>query len=479
MFAFVIVAGIATVKTIGFSSKQIPVQPVEEVAVEDAVAKRLAKALSIPTIARKASFDSLPFHKLDTFLKVSFPNVDTLLEKKYIGDLSLFYKWSGTNSKLLPILLMAHQDVVPVDEGSLQEWTVAPFGGKVEGEYIWGRGALDDKSSMISMLEAVEILLNEGYQPERSIYFAFGHDEEIGGQNGALQIANYCKKAGLQFEYIIDEGQIILEDVFESLNSPLAMIGIAEKGSATLTITAQLTEGGHSSMPPKETAVGILSKAITRLQENPFPAKIDGATAAFFDYIGPEMNPVFKILFANRWLSNKILLAQLSQANTSNALIRTTTAPTMLRGGIQDNVLPTRASGKVNFRILPGETVDDVVERVKKIINDKRVIVAKDLTEGNCFDPSPVSEINTFGFQIIQTTIQQVFPDVVVGPSLVIGATDSRHFTGLSEQLYRFIPIRLAKSDLTSIHGINEKISIEGYKQMIQFYRQLIMNSCK
>ena len=479
LFAFVVIAGIATVKTIAFSSKQIPVNPVETIMVKEDAAQRLAEALAIPTIAQQGNLDSLPFFQLDTFIQLNYPNVDSILEKTRIGTLALFYKWPGKNPKLPPILLMAHQDVVPAEPSTLDDWTKPAFGGKISDGFIWGRGALDDKSSLFSILEAVEMLIKEGYQPERSIYLAFGHDEEVGGQNGAVQIADYCQKEGIQFDYVLDEGQIVLNNALGGLDAPLAMIGIAEKGYATLTLTATLEEGGHSSMPPKQTAVGILSRAITRLEDKPFPAKIDGATAALFNHVGPEMRLPFKVLFANRWLTKNLLIAQMSSSNTSNALLRTTTAPTMLRGGVKDNVLPTKASAKVNFRIIPGETVDDVVESVRKVINDKRVIVAKPDNPGKGFDPSPISDINAFGFQVIQTTIQQIFPDVVVAPSLVVGGTDARHFTKVSDHIYRFIPIQLSKADLTSIHGINEKISVEGYKRMIRFYRQLILNSCK
>lgn len=479
LFALVIIVGIATVKTIAFSSKQIQVPEVQTIAIEDAVAQRLAQSLTFETISSEAGFDSLPFRQLDTFLQRSFPNVDTILEKKRIGELTLLYKWAGKNPKLSPVLLMAHQDVVPISEGTLKEWTFPPFAGRVEDGFIWGRGAIDDKNSLLGILEAAELLLKEGYQPERSIYFSFGHDEEIGGNAGAEQVANYCQQQGIHFEYVLDEAQIVLEEALNGLSPPLAMIGIAEKGYTTLTLTAQLEEGGHSSMPPKETAVGILSEAITRLQDNPFPPTIDGATGAMFDFIGPEMTPLYKVIFANRWLTKNILMSQLSGSTSSNALIRTTTAPTMLRGGIKDNVLPTRASAKVNFRIIPGETVDQVAERVRKIIADDRVIVAKEPDPKDSAEPSPISDIDAFGFQVIQTTIQQLFPEVVVAPSLVIAQTDGRHMVPVSDQVYRFMPVQLAKADLSRFHGTNERISVEGYKRMIRFYRQLILNSCK
>lgn len=350
--------------------------------------------------------------------------------------------------------------------------------GKIQDGYLWGRGALDDKLEVFSMFEAVEILLEEGYDPERTIYFAFGQDEEIGGMKGAIPIAKIFAERDITFEYILDEGSIILEKALDGLEQPLAMIGITEKGYATLTITALLKEGGHSSMPPTETAVGLLSKAIVNLQDNPFPLKIDGATELFFEHVAPESAFLQKMLLTNLWLTEGLITSQLGKDNTAAAMLRTTTAPTMLRGGIKDNILPTRASAKVNFRIIPGETVESVLARVREVIKDDRIIVdaGDDKMSSN---PPPVSPTESFGFQVIQKTVVETFPDVVVAPSLVIAATDSRHYTGLSKNIYRFSPIKITRADLKTIHGIDEKISTEGYKNMIRFYRSLFLNSCR
>ena len=320
------------------------------------------------------------------------------------------------------------------------------------------------------------MLLETDYVPERTIYIAFGHDEEVSGLNGAQAIAKKFAQQKIEFEFVLDEGSIIVENAVTGLPKPLALIGVAEKGYTTMTLTANLEDGGHSSMPPAETAVGVLSKAIYALQEHPFPAKIDGAVENMFDHIGPEMGTFNKVLFANLWLTEGLILGQFSKSPQSSAMIRTTTAPTMLRGGIKDNVLPTKASAKVNFRILPGETVETVTDYVRKTINDDRVIVVP--SEGQLSqNPSVISSTESFGFQIIQTTIQQLHPEVVVAPSLVIAATDSRHYTGLSDHVYRFQPIQIEKSETKRFHGIDEQLSVEGYKDMIRFYHQLILNA--
>ena len=478
LLILVLVIGMVSINFISFSSKQIPVDAIEPFELPDTIVQTFQKAIQIPTISSILNReDSLQFNALHELIKKDFPLVDSMLNREVIADLSAVYHWQGRRPDLAPILLMAHTDVVPVEEASLSKWTQDPFSGVLADEYIWGRGTLDDKACVLGILSAIEVLLQENYLPERTIYLAFGHDEEVGG-TGAVAIADYFKKRKIEFEYILDEGLIIVEDALDGLNQPLAMIGIAEKGYATLTLTASLKEGGHSMMPPKETAVGVLSKAITRLQENPFPAKISGGLAGLLRYAGPEMDLFNKIVLSNLWLTESLVLNSLSQTPSSNAMTRTTIAPTMVRGGVQDNVLPTRASAKINFRILPGETIESVIAYVKKVVNDDRVIVSL-ANPDHTKNPSPVSSTSSFGFQVIQKTTKQVFPEVAVSPGLVIGFTDSRHFVDLSEHIYRFAPIQLEKADLNAFHGIDEKIKAENYKDMIRFYRQLILNSCR
>lgn len=478
ILAIIIIATIFTIKTIRYPSKQIKIQPIEKTAIEDAVTQRFSQTVQFSTVSLESKVDTAAFENLDSFIQKNYPLVDSLLEKETVNRFSYIYKWQGKNPKLNPILLLAHLDVVPVEEVSLDKWTHPPFSGKIVDGSVWGRGSMDDKSSVFSILEAVEMLLKTDHLPERTVYLAFGHDEEVSGLNGAQAIAKIFKNRKLEFEFILDEGSLIVENAVAGLANPLALIGVAEKGYTTLTLTANLEDGGHSSMPPAETAVGVLSKAVYTLQNNPFPAKIDGAVKDMFDHIGPEMGTFNKVLFANLWLTEGLIVNQFNNSPQSSAMIRTTTAPTMLRGGIKDNVLPTKASARINFRILPGETVESVANYVRKTINDNRVIIsAPDADKSQ--NPSVVSSTESFGFQIIQTTIKQLNPDVVIAPSLVIAATDSRHYTELSDHVYRFQPIQIDKSETKRFHGIDEQLEIENYKNMIRFYRELILNAAK
>lgn len=478
LFGLVILAGVLTMKTLAFSSKQIPVESTETPEAPAGAVQRLAEAVRFPTVSSDIGADTAAFQKLDSFIRQTYPLVDSLLELTLINRFSRLYRWAGQNAQLPPVLLMGHLDVVPVEEAARSNWTVPPFAGEQKDGFIWGRGTLDDKVACFALLEAVEQLLHENYTPGRTVYLAFGHDEEVSGRQGAMAIAEYLQRQGARFEYILDEGQIVIQDGLTGLDRPLAMIGIAEKGYVTLRLTARLAEGGHSSMPPRETAVGLLSKAVDRLQTHPFPAKINGATLAMFQHAGPEMSLPYRVLFSNLWLTGGLVQSIISDDPAASALIRTTTAPTMIQGGVKDNVLPTEASATVNFRILPGETIESVQNYVRRTVADTRVAVDV-LHPEFAANPSPVSSTRSFGFQVIQKTVQQLFPDAVVAPSLVIGATDSRHYQALSDHIYRFLPVQLLRADLSRIHGIDERIGEDNYRRAIRFYRQLVVNSCR
>lgn len=472
---FVVLILVVLVKTIRFSSKQIQVDPIDLQPLDDKPIQRLAQALQLATISAQLNADSSGFYRFNQFLDQNYPLVDSILEQKSFGDFSRLYTWPGRNPGLQPIMLIAHLDVVEVADS--QAWTHPPFAGTISDGFIWGRGALDDKASVLGILEAVQGLLEKGYQPERTLYLGFGHDEEIGG-SGAKAIAQYLKDQGVNLAYVLDEGYFIVEEALPGLRSPLALIGIAEKGYLSLELEVQLKEGGHSSMPPQQTAIGMLSAALHRLEQEPFPARINGPLQQMFEYAGPEMAPLYKVIFANLWLSQKLITRQLSAAPSSNALLRTTTAPTVIKGGSQENVLPTQARATVNFRIIPGETTQSVLDRVRRLVESE--VLSVRIKPGSINkDPSAVASTESFGFQVVARTIREVFPEVVVAPNVTIGATDARHYAEVSEHLYRFLPFRLAASDLGRIHGSDERLALENYQQGIRWYEQLIKNSCR
>ena len=478
LVSLVLFVGVLLVNFITFSSKQLKVNSIVAEPVPDEVLERLTKAVQIPTISHSQTVDTLSFLRFDTLLQQAFPVALAQLERLPVPGLGLAFKWPGKNPNLKPILLLGHMDVVPAQADTSNGWQYPPFAGQRADGYVWGRGTIDDKMQIMALLEATDLLLKEGYYPQRSVYFAFGHDEEIDGYDGAKTIAEYFKQEGLQFDFALDEGSIIMKEALDGLDEPLAMIGIGEKGNATYTISASLKAGGHSSMPPDGTVIGLLSEAIMKLREYPFPAKIDGATKGFFEHVGPEMNGFQKMVMANLWCTAPLVINTLEKDPASNAFVRTTIAPTIIKSGIQANVLPFRGAAKVNLRILPGETVESARTYMSKVIDDPRMQVTVD-QDRQANDPSPLSSTASFGFDVVRKTIQEVFPDVKVAPSLVIAATDGRHYVEVADNVYRFCPIVLDRAELKRMHGLNERIGEDAYKTMITFYKQLVRNSCK
>jgi len=473
--AFIVLVAVLVYNAIKFSPKQAQVKPTADLPINDNITSRLAQAIQIPTISYDTHIDTAAFLAFNKYLDSLFPVINAQLDTQTINDFSRIYKWQGKNTMLKPVLFMAHIDVVPVEADSREEWTTDPFSGKIVDGHLYGRGAIDDKLSLVGALEAIEMLIGEDYRPSRTVYLAFGHDEEVGGQNGAVAIAEYFDNQGIYFEYILDEGSLVTEGNLPGLDHPLGLIGIAEKGSVTLTLTAH-TDGGHSSMPPAQTAIGALSKAIATLEAKPMPATFAGPTQLMLDYAGPETDFLMRMVLANTWLFGGILKKELSKKPTGNAVIRTTTAVTMISGGVKSNVLPTHATAKINFRIHPKNTIESVAKYVKNTINDDRITIEIDLIRQN---PSKISDHKAFGFQVIQRTLQETFKNVVVAPSLVVAATDSRHFADVADNTYRFMPVQLNNEELKGFHGVNERISIENYKQAIRFYYRLIRNSCQ
>jgi carboxypeptidase PM20D1 len=469
-------ASVLLFRTARFTSRQIRAAPAIEVPLKtQLLAARLAKAIRFQTTSRQSADTAAAkeFLGLHRYLEQTFPQVHATVSKEVVGDYSLLYTWKGSDARSKPILLMGHMDVVPVEPGTEGNWTYSPFGGRIADGYIWGRGALDDKASVMAILEAVEELLTEGFQPKRTFYLAFGHDEEIGGLGGAAKIAGLLHSRGIELEYVLDEGGTITKGILPGVTSPVALVGIAEKGYVSLELTVA-SSGGHSSMPPRHTAVGILSTAIHRLERNPFPAKINGPTRALLETVGPEMAFGQRLVMANLWLFDSLVKRLLSASPLSDALIRTTTAATMFEGSVKENVLPVKARAVVNFRILPGESSRSVIDHVRNAVDDPRIGIAPLALS---LEPSPVSDIHSSGYTHLQRTIRQVFPDAVVAPWLLVAATDSRHYAGLSENLYRFAPLQLSQEDIPRLHGTDERISAADYEHCVKFYIQLIRNS--
>lgn len=459
-------------------SRQVVVEAAEGVPVDEAkAAAHLSRAITFKTISHQdpARTDPAAFAGLHEALKEMFPKVHQALERETVGEHSLLYTWKGKDAGKQPILLMAHQDVVPVEPGTEADWQKPPFDGVVDGGFVWGRGAIDFKNGVVGILEAVEALLNQGYSPARTVYLAFGHDEEVGGLKGAAAIAALLASRNVKLEYVLDEGMFVTQGILKGVDRPVAFIALAEKGYVSLELIVE-SEGGHSSVPPRPTSTGILANAIVRLENTPMPGRIEGATRLMFETLAPEMPFVNRVILSNLWLLEPVAKTALAKGPATDALLRTTTAPTMLEGSVKENVLPKRPRAVVNFRVLPGDTVQSVIDHVTRTVGDPRIKVQV-LAGATRKEPSPVSDAASFGYKSIEKTIRQVMPEAIVAPSLVLGSTDSYHYQQIAGGVYRFCPTRLTDEDRPRFHGTNERVSTRNFAEQVRFYAQLIKNA--
>ena len=385
-----------------------------------------------------------------------------------INDYSLLFYVAGSDPSLKPVMLMGHMDVVPVDDVTLANWTHDPFGGEVVDGEIWGRGTLDNKLSVMSFLEAFEALIRDGIESKRSLYLSFGHDEEVGGPDGARLVAEHLEEQGIEFEFVVDEGGAVLDGVFKSVDRPVALIGVAEKGYLNLRLRVD-APGGHSSQPPPQSGLGIISRAIVRLEDDPFPAELTYVKNTF-DAYAPHAPFTHRLAMGNTWLLGPVLTATLVNDPATAASMRTTTAATMASGSSKSNILPTRAEAVVNFRILPGETAESVRERVIEIIDDDRVQVIMETS----VNPSPVSPTDSMGYELLAQTIRGFDSEILVASNLLSGGTDARYFYAISPNVYRFIMVRATSETAKIVHGIDERIAVEDYVTAIRFYYALI-----
>uniref|UniRef100_A0AAQ5Z4S3 Peptidase M20 dimerisation domain-containing protein n=1 Tax=Amphiprion ocellaris TaxID=80972 RepID=A0AAQ5Z4S3_AMPOC len=387
------------------------------------------EAIRIPTVSfSETEINTTALLEFDRFLRKAFPTVfsSSLVHHELVGNYSHLFRVQGSQPDLVPYLLLAHIDVVPATESD--GWEAPPFSAKEMDGFIYGRGTIDDKGSVMGILQALEYLLIKGYAPRRGFYIGLGHDEEVSGLNGAKNIVRILKQNGVQLAFVLDEGLAVIDGIISGLDGPAALIGVSEKGSATVKLTVSMLPG-HASMPPRETSIGILAAAVKRLLER--------------------------------------------QENT-NAFVRTTTAVTMFNAGVKVNVIPSLAEAHVNLRIHSAQSLQEVLDLIHATVADQRVKI--ELVEG--FDPLPVSSADekSFGYQIIKKTVLDMFPTVTVAPGICVGNTDSRHFKDLTSNIYRFAPAWFKPGDPQRFHGINERISKKNYEEFVVFFFNLIQN---
>ena len=435
----------------------------------EAAINNLAASIRFKTISHqdKEKFSPQEFEGFIKWAADTYPEFHSAMQLEML-EYTLLFKWEGSDNSLAPILLTAHYDVVPVIPGTESIWEEEPFAGVISNNRIWGRGALDDKSGVIGMMEAATYLIKNNFQPTRTVYFSFGHDEEIGG-GGAAQVTEKLKQEGVQLQWSLDEGSFVNRGFFPGVDKLVAPINVAEKGIMNLLIVAK-AKGGHSSTPPKKTAVTILADALIKLENEPLPGSLEGLSAVMFDEVSKHMPFGYRFLFANRWLFGGLLDSQMSSTPVINAMIRTTTAPTMLSGSIKSNVLPIEATALINFRLHPRDSIESVTEHVRRVVGSDQVEVR---TLGG-MEASGVSSWESPGYEIISSSLSKVYGEVVSVPGIMIAASDTRHYSKVADNSFRFNPFSIVPEDMTGFHGTNESIDADSFVAGIKTYVDII-----
>ena len=438
----------------------------------DRVAQELAKAITFKTISTQdGEPDATAFEGFLSWFEATYPKIASLQSHDF--TYSRVYVFPGRNPDLMPMAMMGHYDVVPVIPGTEDQWTHPPYEGVIAGGYLWGRGAVDMKGPTITLMHAVERMMEKNFMPERTIYLILHHDEEIGGRNGAVKIGEWLKAQGIRLILAYDEGGVISQGMVPGVAKPVAMIGVGEKGYVTFRITSH-GPGGHSSMPPRDTTVGRLARALMRLEASPFPGGLEGAVEETYTTLAPELPFAQRFALGNPWALGWLTEATMATNKSADASLRTTYAPTMLDASLKENVLPITATAIVNSRIHPRDSIQSVKERMISVIADPEITVE---IEGFSSEPSPFSDTGGPVWRTLVDTLKQIHPDHLVAPYMTVGATDSRHYRLVSDNVYRFSPFTMTPEMSGGAHGTNEKILVSDLEPMVRFYTHLIRNT--
>ncbi|MGH6646257.1 M20 family peptidase [Aquabacterium sp.] len=456
-----------------FPSRQIQVEPRPGVAVDAAAAaQRLSAAVQLHTVWSATDANTAAFEALRQLIQTSYPAAHATLTRQVIGKHALLYTWPGTDPQAKPIALLAHQDVVSVAPGTDKDWQVPPFSGAVEGGFIWGRGTWDDKSSVMAIMEAVESLVKAGFTPRQTIYLLFNADEEVGGDEGAAQVAKQWREQGIKLDFLLDEGMVITHGLVPGVKAPVALVGMSQKGYLTLKLTAK-GQPGHSSQPPKRHAIGVLAEALQRLDAKPLPGRLQGLPREMMESVAAEASGPMRVVLSNLWLTRPLVERELAKTPAADAMLRTTAVPTILKAGELENVVPGVATVTINYRLLPGDTSEAVIRHVQQVVEGLDVSVER---QAKGAEAAPVSSTDSKAYRALAQSLRELQPGTVVAPGLLIGGTDSIHFADLAETILRFRPIHVTAQDLPRIHGTDERIGLAGYAEMIQFYERLLRN---
>jgi carboxypeptidase PM20D1 len=441
-------------------------------AAKSDAAKRLSEAIGFKTVssvdANKVSLQE--FMAFQAWLTLAYPKVHAAMERETFGPWGMLFRLRGRNPALKPIILLAHYDVVPAENPEL--WRFPPFEGRIEEGFVWGRGSLDMKNTLIAIMEAMEGLLGENFVAERGVIIAFGGDEEVGGSRGAASIAQRLAAERVEAEFLLDEGSAIAQGIYPFMKIPIGLIGLTEKGFLNLSITIA-GKSGHASAPGKSTAAGKLARALTRLEQRPFPTRFTATLSLFLKKCSRHVPFFLRPFFAFPRIFWPILSSYFSKNPKTDALIRTTQAITMLQASPKENILPESAQAVVNLRIMPGESIAGTLKRVRDLMRPfgARVEIYHPEHMNEAMDESPECSP---AYEAIVAALKATMPEAVPIPCLVTVGTDTHHYEKITDNIYRFSAVVLDSRELASIHGVDERVSIENLLREIAFFRTLI-----
>ncbi len=458
------------------SPKSLLSKPVTVVDGEDYIKinnialEHLAQSTTIPVIGYDdANNDSINHHAILDFhqwVKNTYPLIAKNAKCEIINQHSLLITLKGQSNKAAAMFL-GHFDVVPTPDSA--DWKHKPFKGTIAKDTLWGRGALDDKNVIVALLEAAEYRLSKGFQFNRTLIFAFGHDEETGGKNGAAAIAKHLIKNKTAVSFIADEGFGVMKGIVPGLKNNCAIIGLSEKGNVSIELSVKQL-GGHSAWPNPENATSILSRGLSKLENYQFPAHLDGPVRGLFTEAAPYMDWGYRALFSNLWITAPLVKTVLLGGEKTAATIRTTHVTTIIKSGTKENVVPPTAEAIVNLRLFPGDNIAFVESEINRVLNDPR-IKASVYLEGQ--EATPISPDHGDGYDQIKECIHAQFPETVVVPGLVITGTDCKNYTAVTNRMYRFVPFEFSNNNLSGIHGKNEYITRGQFNQAVVFYIDL------
>ncbi|MEG0681652.1 MAG: M20/M25/M40 family metallo-hydrolase [Eubacterium sp.] len=442
-------------------------------SLESAIQK-LSEAIQIKTISSISgkAINYQPFDDFILFLERAYPRCHSQLEHTRVNNYGLVYRMKGKNRDAKPLLFLGHYDVAPVDMDTESKWNYSPFSGTISDGYIWGRGALDDKFQIIALFETLELFLSKNQQPERDVYLAFGFDEEVGGNLGANRIASFFKVQNLEFECILDEGSMCIDSIFPPFSRPLALVGVGEKGQVNLRITTT-QKSGHAALPNGPNAIHLMSKTLTAIEENPMPPRLIDPIKEFLKKVSSDIHGKKRPFYDHINLMKPVLYKELSKAPMTNAMIRSTITPTMIKGSDVSNVVPLNCSAILNCRLLHGDTVDDIIRHISRI-NSKIALLDFEILMDN--KPSLLSSTDSAAYRHLEACISVIFPSVEITPSITPCATDALKYESMSRHIYRFTPVQVSTDERGTMHNINERISFENLSRAIGFYTTFIHN---